>query len=139
MRKLKFLLDRNSLQIIYFSFIRPLLKYADIVQDNYTYDEANELEKIQIEAARIVTGAARLISLYLLYTETGWDTLACRGQKYKITMFYKMYLGLSHAYLSSFCHAQLEQMFLSTYANQNSIKKFKAVLSSTINGFFRVL
>ena len=31
MRKMKFKLDRKSLQIIYFSFIRPLLEYADVV------------------------------------------------------------------------------------------------------------
>ena len=30
MRKLKFQLDRKSLQIIYFSFIRPLLEYGDV-------------------------------------------------------------------------------------------------------------
>ena len=70
MRKLKFILDRKSLQIIYFSFIRPLLEYAEVVWDNCTQHEANELEKIRIEAARIVTGATRLVSLNLLYTET---------------------------------------------------------------------
>lgn len=31
MRKLKFTLDRKSLETIYFSFIRPLLEYADVV------------------------------------------------------------------------------------------------------------
>ena len=31
LRKLKSELDRKSLQSIYFSFIRPLLEYADIV------------------------------------------------------------------------------------------------------------
>ena len=31
MRKLKFQLDRKSLKTIYFSFIRPLLEYADVV------------------------------------------------------------------------------------------------------------
>ena len=55
LRKLKFILDRKSLQIINFSFIRPLLEYADVVWDNCTQHEANELEKIQVEAARIVT------------------------------------------------------------------------------------
>ena len=61
MRKLKFLLDRNSLQTIYmyFSFIRPLLEYADVVWDNCTDYEVEELEKIHREAARIVTGATR--------------------------------------------------------------------------------
>ena len=36
MRKLKFTLDRKSLQTIYISFIRPLLEYADVVWDNCT-------------------------------------------------------------------------------------------------------
>ena len=56
MRKLKFTLDRKSLETTYFSFIRPLLEHADIVWDNCTQYEVDELEKIQIEAARIVTG-----------------------------------------------------------------------------------
>ena len=45
-------LDRMSLQIIYFSFIR---------WDNCTQYEASELEKIQNEAAGIVTGATELV------------------------------------------------------------------------------
>ena len=63
MRKLKFKLDRRSLQTIYISFIRPLLEYVDIVWDNCNQTEAYELEKIQHEAARIVKG---LPNLYLL-------------------------------------------------------------------------
>ena len=57
MRKLKFHLDRKSLDIIYTSFIRPILEYADVVWCNLTKYQEYELEKIQIEAARIVTGA----------------------------------------------------------------------------------
>ena len=66
MRRLKFQLDRKSLQTIYISFIRPLLEYADDVWDNCTQQEANELEKIQNEAARIVTGATKLASIQSL-------------------------------------------------------------------------
>ena len=83
MHKLKFLLDRKFLQTIYFSFIRPLLKYADVVWDNCTQYEVNELEKIQNEAARIVTVATRLVSINLLHCETGWDSLASRRNKHK--------------------------------------------------------
>ena len=36
MRKIEFQLDRKSLQIIYVSFIRPLLEYAGVVWDNCT-------------------------------------------------------------------------------------------------------
>ena len=55
MRKLKFQLDRKSLEIIHISFIRPLLENANVVWDNCTQYESDELEKIQNEAARIVT------------------------------------------------------------------------------------
>ena len=59
MRKFKYLLDRASLQIIYTSFIRPILEYADFVWDNCTQYEVNAMEKVQTEAARIVTGAIK--------------------------------------------------------------------------------
>ena len=51
MCRLKFQLDRKSLQTIYIAFIRPLLEYADVVWDNCTQQEPNELEKIQNEAS----------------------------------------------------------------------------------------
>ena len=101
MRKLKFQLSRKSLQIIYFSFIKPLLEYADVVWDNCTQYEANELEKIQHEAARIVSGATKLVSIDKLLKEVGWDTLSCRRKKHKQILFYKMINGLCPDYLSS--------------------------------------
>ena len=101
MRKLKFKLDRKSLQTIYFSFIRPLLEYANVVWDNCTQYEANELEQIQHEAARIVTGATKLVSINSLFLETGWETLALRRDKQKLQLFYKMYNEFTPDYLSS--------------------------------------
>ncbi|MCU7801465.1 MAG: hypothetical protein KZQ70_15375, partial [gamma proteobacterium symbiont of Lucinoma myriamae] len=101
MRKLKFKLDRRSLQTIYYSFIRPLLEYADVVWDNCTQYEVNDLEKIQNEAARIVTGATKLVSINSLLLETGWETLSSRRKKHKLQLFFKMQNGLSPDYLSS--------------------------------------
>ena len=66
MRKLKFRLDRKSLEIIYTAFIRPLLEYGDVVWDNCAQYEKDELEKIQHEEARIATGATRLVSQHTL-------------------------------------------------------------------------
>ena len=43
------ILDRKSLQTIYFAFIRPLLEYADVVLENCTNYESNELEKIKMK------------------------------------------------------------------------------------------
>ena len=78
LRKLKFQLDRKSLQIIHFSFIRPLLEYGDVVWSNCTLYESNELENVQLEAARIVTCATKLVSISSLLSETGWEHLAPR-------------------------------------------------------------
>lgn len=101
MRKLKFKLDRRSLQTIYFSFIRPLLEYADVVWDNCTQYEVNDLEKIQNEAARIVSGATKLVSINSLLLETGWETLSSRRRKHKLQLFFKMQNDLSPDYLST--------------------------------------
>ena len=101
MRKLKFKLDKKSLQIIYSFFIRPLLEYADVVWDNCMQNENKELEKIQNEAARIVTGFTKLVSIHSLLQETGWETLASRRKKHKFILFFKMQNGLSPDYLSS--------------------------------------
>ena len=60
MRSFKFTLDPKSLEVFYFSFIRPILEYADVVWDNLTQLEEEDLEKIQLEAARIIFGATKL-------------------------------------------------------------------------------
>ena len=70
MRKLKIKLDRKSLETIYLTFIRPLLEYGDVILDNCTQYEKDELDKIQNEAARIVTGTIKLVSINSLYNET---------------------------------------------------------------------
>ena len=57
---LKFVLDRKSLQTMYLTFIRPILKYADVVWDNCTQKQMNDLEKIQIEVRQIVSCAIKL-------------------------------------------------------------------------------
>ena len=71
MRKLKFKLSRELLQIIYFSFVKPIVEYADIVWDNIPIYVRERLETINIEATRIVTGATKLCSKEKLYVETG--------------------------------------------------------------------
>ena len=52
-------LHKKSLEIIYTSSIRPLFEYSNVVWDNCTQYETNDMEKIQNEAARIVTEATK--------------------------------------------------------------------------------
>ena len=42
MRKLKFEMDRTTLETIYLSLIRSILEYADIVWDNYSMHEKKD-------------------------------------------------------------------------------------------------
>ena len=53
---LKYQVSRKTLINIYFSFIRPVLEYADIVWDNCLLYESNQLESVQVEGESIITG-----------------------------------------------------------------------------------
>ena len=56
MRKLKFVFSRRALNQIYITYVRPILEYSSVVWDGCTIEQRNSLEKLQNEAARIVTG-----------------------------------------------------------------------------------
>jgi hypothetical protein len=72
MRKLNYSLNRKTLNQFYILFLRPLLEYAFVVWDGCTNDEKDTLDKIQHEAARIVSGVTRSVSLENLYKEINW-------------------------------------------------------------------
>ena len=59
-----------------------------MVWDNCTQYEINALEKLQIEAARMATGATKLVFLEMLYQETGWESLEKMRHKHKLCVFY---------------------------------------------------
>ena len=83
------------MNIIYKVFIRPHFEYACEVWDGCTIQQSDTLEKLQLEAARIVTGLPSYVSRSALYFETGWEPLAERRRKRKLCLFYKMYHGLA--------------------------------------------
>ena len=89
---------RKSLETIYLTFIRSLLEYGDVIWDNCTQYEKNELDKIQNEAARITTGTTKLVSLDNFYKEVGWQTLHRRRQDHKLPSFISCLIN-SHLYI----------------------------------------
>ena len=90
LRKLKFRLKREYLENIYFTFIRPILEYSSEVWDNCGQVNSDRLEKLQLEAARIVTGLTCYTSLDSIYREAGWEKLSTRREVKKLCMFYKL-------------------------------------------------
>ena len=100
MRKLKFLLSRSALNQIYFSYLLPTLEYASSVWDGCSVPNAEMLDKIQNEAARIVTGLTRSVSLENFYKECGWISLSERRKQQKLNFMFKVHQGQVPNYIS---------------------------------------
>ena len=57
---------------IYVSYVLPVLEYSAIVLNNYTAQNSNTLEKLQNEAARIVTELTSAASVAQLDAPSDW-------------------------------------------------------------------
>ena len=70
---LKYKLSRKTLNIMYTSFIRPVLEYGNIIWDNCTESQVEQLEKVQKRAGRIISGAIVRTPTDIIYQELGWE------------------------------------------------------------------
>ena len=89
MRKLKFTLNRKSLSQIYLSYVAPLQEYASIGRDGCSDSVQIHYKKFKNEAARIVTGLTRSVSLENLFLECGWQSLKDRRETQKNVFYVK--------------------------------------------------
>ena len=135
MRRLKYVLDRKSLEIIYTTFIRPILQYADVIWDNCCDYEKRELEKIQIETARVASGTTKLISIQNLYKEIGWETLEKRRINHNLILFYKIYNNLTPDYLSSLVPSSVNERSRYNLRNANDVQTINARTALYFNSF----
>ena len=101
LKKLKYDLDRKSLETSYFSFIRPKMEYGCQIWDNCSKRDSDLLENIQLDMARVVTGARKGTSHQLLYDETNWQSLADRRIAIKFKNFLKIINNEAPTYLQT--------------------------------------
>ena len=101
MKHLQMRLSRKSLEILYCSFIRPILEYGSVVWYGCTSSESDQLENVQLAAARTITGATRGTKHYLIYEEAGLEKLSERRQMSKLILFYKIVHGMAPMYLQN--------------------------------------
>lgn len=99
MRSIKFRLTRKALNNVYISYVRPILEYASVVWDGCTAYEKTRLEQIQYEAARIVTGLTRSVSVNKLIKEIGWLPLSERRLFQKVVLMYKIKNDIAPEYV----------------------------------------
>ena len=107
---------------LYIVFIRPTLEYASTVWDGCSAHDIEKLEKVQLSAARIVTGLPIFASRESLYTETGWQTLQNRRYAAKMTTMFKIYNGYAPPYLNDIIPDKHENV--SSYNTRNKNKYF---------------
>ena len=69
MRKLKYRFSRQALNQMYVSYVRSILEYSSIVWDGCSEQDKTALERLQNEAARIVTGLTKYTSFVNLYKD----------------------------------------------------------------------
>ena len=61
----------------------------------------DDLDKIQNEAARIVSGCGKLVALSDLREVCGWELLSERRRKHKLVLFFKMVKCFAPIYLGN--------------------------------------
>ena len=122
MQKLKYKLDRHTLQTIYFSLVRPKLEYASVVWDDCSEEQKNLLENTQLFFARIVTGAKRGTSHELLYNETSWSTLADRRNTCKLKLMHNIYHRNAPDYLLQLLPEKADNRY--ELRNDNNLSQF---------------
>ena len=67
-------------------------------------NNSRTLQKIKREAARLVTGLTRYVSLKNLYKECGWTTLSQRRPQHKLSFMYNVNTGMVLSYIQDFIH-----------------------------------
>ena len=121
MRKLKFNFSKTALNQIVLSHILPVLEYSCIVWDSCTVQDVNALQKVQNEAARIVTGLTRSVSIENLYRECWWVSLEERRRQQKFIFMYKSVNGLVLSYISDLMPPPIHETTNYPLRDQNNI------------------
>ena len=135
MRKLKYQIDRKSLETIYFSFMRPKLEYACHIWDNCSGKDADLLENFQLDVARIVCGARKGTSHDAISEELGWESLKTRRLASKDKHFIKICNKSATQYLCELLPTTVGEHSQRSLRNENDLKEMKG-RTETFRGSF---
>lgn len=136
LRSLKYTFDRQTLETMYFSFVRSGIEYASSVWDSCTQNETNQLESIQIDAARIVTGLPRYCSIDRLFVEVGWLSLQKRREIKKLILMYKIFNNLAPVYLTELLPPTVGHFQHHFLRNNFNIHNFRPRTAIFANSYF---
>ena len=129
---LKFLknkLNRKAIEKIFFSYIRPIMEYADIIWAGAPISDLSKLDHIVVEAMRAVTGAPARSNTSNLYKETGWIPLATRREIHVLKMVFKISNNFCPSYLNNILPGIIREYPMQTVNLRHDIES-RAVLGN---------
>ena len=138
LRALNFRISRKSLEKgkMNMAYVLSLLEYCDSVLDNCPTGTKRQLDVINIEAARIITGATKLFSVSKLLTDLGWETLQNRRKKHRLIMLFKILHGLIPVYLNDLLPPLVQDTTSYNLRNSNHFQNYRANTNLFLNSFF---
>ena len=137
MKKLSLILSRNSLLIIYKTFVMPILDYVDIIYDkSLTESFKDKLEMVQYNAELVITGAVKGTSRDPIYRELSLESLAEWRLSRKIFVFHKIINGLLPVCLQSYISYCGEGVYRTRSANQKNLRQFSTRTKIFESSFF---
>ena len=94
--------SRNVLDKLYKMHIRPHLDYGDVIYHGQLQDNTDLTERIQYQAALIVTNCWKSTSREKIYNELGWESLNDRRHYRRLVLYYKIKRNLTPGYLKPY-------------------------------------
>jgi hypothetical protein len=107
----------KNLEKLYLIYIRPIFEYACEVWDNCGVSNSYKLERLQLEAAIIITGLPISTNTEYLYRKTGWERLVERRTWRKLQLFYN--IQTSNCSLSNLYELETPQLSQTSHAYSN--------------------
>ena len=131
-----FKLARKDLVRLYISFVLPIIEYSDALWDGANHLDIAKLDKVQVRAMCIITGATEKSHIQSLYDDLGWHTLSQRRTIHKLKWFYKIQIHISQGYLSALVPRTTEQRHNYVLRMRDNVTPFRTHRQYFSNSFY---
>ena len=85
---LKYRLVRFTSEIMYKSYIKPIIEYGDVIMSNMNEQQIQSIESVHKRAGMIISIAIRRTSSETVLGELGWCSISKRREIHKLVLFY---------------------------------------------------